>query len=594
MDVIPLQIDRTETPLAELTDLLFAHRLESVHGRWRQLFGSAPFAFKEGLTHQERIALSYDRLRLVNAAVDGPQDLVTDPVELTALHEWAGIVDPGMATVASIHYNLFLGSLLDHDRAGRDLSEYVRADRIGTFLCTELDHGNDAAQMETTATLDRSSGGFVLNTPTPGAAKYMPNTGPTGGAKSAVVAARLIIDGADNGVFLFLTPLSDEEGRPLPGVDVRPLPQAASSPVDHCTTVFSDVRLPLDALLQGDHGRLTPEGEFDSSLGSPRKRFLRSIGRVTMGKLCMSAYSLGVTRHALTVAMRHAHTRVTSGMTSGQKVPLIAHRSHHAPLLDAVATTYAATLLHRSVVQQWTWADDADREDLERLTAISKGWITWQARAVMTECRERCGAQGLLLANGIAGQLAANEGTITAEGDNKVIWVKAAGEMLLGGFAPKPPSEIAPEHRALTDPEHLQDLMADLERIWHARARKRLRERAASPMARWNAAVTPALHLVDSHVHRLAGEALLTALSQAGSPSARDLLGGLHALFALRQVAAHSGDLLAEGRLTAAQVQELPDTVEAVVAALEPHALTLTDAFAVPESLLSTYPMLST
>ncbi|MGW4230087.1 acyl-CoA dehydrogenase [Streptomyces sp. NPDC004980] len=590
--MIPHQIQRTETPLAELTDILFANRLESTHERWRKLFSSAPFRFQEGLTHQERIALSYERLRLVNAAVDGPQDLVTDHVALTALHEWAGIVDPGMATVASIHYNLFLGSLLDHDRAGRDLSEYVRGDRIGTFLCTELAHGNDAAQMETTATLDRTSGCFVLHTPTPGAAKYMPNTGPTGGAKSAVVAARLIIDGEDNGVFLFLTPLSDEEGRPLPGVEVSPLPQAASSPVDHCTTVFSSVRLPLDALLQGDHGRLGPEAEFSSSLGSPRKRFLRSIGRVTAGKLCMSAYSLGVTRHALAVAMRHAHSRVTSGMTSGQKVPLIAHRSHHAPLLDAVATTYAATLLHRSVVREWTWAEDTDREANERLTAVAKGWITWQARAVMTECRERCGAQGLLLANGIAGQLAANEGTITAEGDNKVIWVKAAGEMLLGGFSPKPPSEIAPEHRALTDPEHLQDLMADLERIWHARARKRLRERAASPMARWNAAVTPALQLVDSHVHRLAGEALLTAVGQAASPQARGLLGDLHSLFALRQVAAHSGDLLAEGRLTAAQVQELPDVIETVVAALEPHALTLTDAFAVPDALLDTYPML--
>ncbi|MFD4032221.1 acyl-CoA dehydrogenase [Streptomyces sp. NPDC058637] len=590
--MIPHQIQRTETPLAELTDILFADRLESTHERWRKLFSSAPFRFQEGLTHQERIALSYERLRLVNAAVDGPQDLVTDPVALTALHEWAGIVDPGMATVASIHYNLFLGSLLDHDRAGRDLSEYVRGDRIGTFLCTELAHGNDAAQMETTATLDRASGGFVLHTPTPGAAKYMPNTGPTGGAKSAVVAARLIIDGEDKGVFLFLTPLSDEEGHPLPGVEVSPLPQAASSPVDHCATVFDGVRLPLDALLQGDHGRLGPDGAFSSSLGSPRKRFLRSIGRVTAGKLCMSAYSLGVTRHALAVAMRHAHSRVTSGMTSGQKVPLIAHRSHHAPLLDAVATTYAATLLHRSVVREWTWAEDTDREANERLTAVTKGWITWQARAVMTECRERCGAQGLLLANGIAGQLAANEGTITAEGDNKVIWVKAAGEMLLGGFSPKPPSEIGPEHRALTDPEHLQDLMADLERIWHARARKRLRERAASPMARWNAAVTPALRLVDSHVHRLAGEALLTAVGQAASPQARDLLGDLHSLFALRQVAAHSGDLLAEGRLTAAQVQELPDVVETVVAALEPHALTLTDAFAVPDALLDTYPML--
>jgi acyl-CoA oxidase len=49
----------------------------------------------------------------------------------------------------------------------------------------------------------------------------------------------------------------------------------------------------------------------------------------------------------------------------------------------------------------------------------------------------------------------------------------------------------------------------------------------------------------------------------------------------MRYVAAHSGELLSHGRLTADQVRELPDVLEAAVGALEPHALTLTEAFAV-------------
>lgn len=578
---------------AALADVLFAGHLDTTHERWRRLFSSAPFRFEEGLTHRERIDLSYDRLRLVNETIEAPQVLASDPVELTAIHEWAGVVDPGMATIVSIHYNLFFGSLVDHEAAGRDLGEYVRADRIGTFLCTEVAHGNDAVHMETTATFDRAARGFVLNTPTAGAAKFMPNTGPAGGAKGAVVAARLIVDGTDHGVFLFLTPLSDSDGSPLPGVEVRPLPQTASSPVDHCATTFHGARLPFSALLQGDQGRLTPDGEFASALGSPRRRFLQSIGRVTMGKLCMTAHSLGVMRHALDVAMRYAHTRVTSGMTNGQRVPLIAHRGHHTPLLDAVATTYAATLLQRSVVRQWDRAAGEDREAYERLTAISKAWITWRAREVMTECRERCGAQGLIQANGIALQLASIEGTITAEGDNAVILQKAGGEMLLGGVDLKPESEIAPADRELTDPQFLQDLLADIERISHARAKARLRQRASSPLARWNATVTPAVALADAHVHRLAAESLLTAAGQVPSGLPADLLRGLHALFTLRRVAAHSGDLLARRRLTADQVEHLPDAVDAVLGFLEPHALTLTRAFGVSETLLETHPMLS-
>ncbi|MEU0163081.1 acyl-CoA dehydrogenase [Streptomyces sp. NPDC006261] len=578
---------------AALADVLFAGQLDTTHERWRRLFSSAPFRFEEGLTHRERINLSYDRLRLVNEAVEAPLALASDPAELTAIHEWAGAVDPGMATIVSIHYNLFFGSLVDHEAAGRDLGEYVRAKRIGTFLCTEVAHGNDAVHMETTATFDRAAREFVLNTPHAGAQKFMPNTGPAGGAKGAVVAARLIVDETDHGVFLFLTPLSDRDGNPLPGVEVRPLPQTTSSPVDHCATTFHDVRLPFDALLQGDHGRLTPDGEFTSALGSPRRRFLESIGRVTMGKLCMTAHSLGVMRHALDVAMRYAHTRVTSGMTKGQRVPLIAHRGHHKPLLDAVATTYAATLLQRSVVRQWDRATGEEREAYERLTAISKAWITWRARAVMTECRERCGAQGLIQANGIALQLASIEGTITAEGDNTVIMQKAGGEMLLGGVDLKPESEIAAEDRELTDPQFLQDLLADIERISHTRAKARLRKRATSPLARWNASVTPAVALADAHVHRLAAESLLTAADQLPSGLPADLLRGLHALFALRRVAAHSGDLLVRGRLTADQVESLLDAVEEVLGTLEPHALTLTGAFGISEEILATHPMLS-
>ncbi|MFB7916304.1 acyl-CoA dehydrogenase [Streptomyces sp. NPDC056061] len=590
---IPAPSDQAAPTVAALTRVLFGERPESLHEPWRKLFGTEPFRFREGLTPDERAALSYERLRLINESLDSPADFVADVERLTALHEWVGPVDAGLGTVASIHYNLFLGSLLDHPAGpDRELGEFVDLRRTGTFLCTEAGHGNSASQLETTAAYDAASREFVLHTPHPAARKFMPNTSPTGGPKTAVVAARLLTDGEDRGVFLFLTPLHDENGIPAPGVGIRRLPQTATAPVDHCVTSFDNVRLPYEALLQADHGRLTPEGAFTSSIGSPRKRFLQSIGRVTAGKLCMSAYSLGVTRHALAVAVRHAHTRRTAGVTAGGTVPLFAHRSHHAPLLDAIATTYAATFLHRAAVRRWARATGAEREDGERFAAVAKGWITWRARDVMTECRERCGAQGLFLANGIAGQLAANEGTITAEGDNLVVWVKAAGEMLLGHFTPQEPGSTPPEARELDDPRFLQDLLADIERVWHRRARTRLRGGAAgNPLNRWNATVTPALELVDAYAHRQAAQALHEAADQAAHPEARRQLLLLHRLFILRRVAAHSGDLLAEGYLTSDQVRGLPDETEHVVAELAPHAMTLTGGFAAMDEVLLDHPI---
>ncbi|WP_335937148.1 acyl-CoA dehydrogenase family protein [Streptomyces sp. PTD5-9] len=586
-------LDQAAPTAAALTRALFGEQLEGLHEPWRKLFGTEPFRFREGLSPDERAALSYERLRLINEALDSPEEFVADVERLTALHEWVGPVDAGLGTVASIHYNLFLGSLLDH-AAGpeRDLREFAGLRRIGTFLCTEAGHGNSAGQLETTAVYDPAAREFVLHTPHPGARKFMPNTSPAGGPKTAVVAARLITDGEDRGVFLFLTPLGDENGVPTPGVGIRRLPQTATAPVDHCVTSFDRVRLPYEALLQSDHGRLTPEGDFSSSVGSPRKRFLHSIGRVTPGKLCMSGYSLGVTRHALAVAVRHSHTRRTSGVTAGGSVPLFAHRSHHTPLVDAIATTYAATFLHRAAVRRWARATESEQENAERFAAVAKGWITWRAREVMTECRERCGAQGLFLANGIAGQLAANEGTITAEGDNLVVWVKAAGEMLLGHFTPEERSDAPPESRDLDDPAFLQELLADIERVWHLRARTRLRGAAAgNPLNRWNAAVTPALELVDAYAHRQAAQALLDAAADTDHPEARRQLTLLHRLFALRRVVAHGGDLLAEGYLTGDQVRRLPDAAEDAVEDLVPEAVTLVDGFAAMDEVLLDHPI---
>lgn len=534
----------------------------------------------------------------MNDTAGDPRRLADEPAPLAGLHEWAAIVDGGggLCTVASIHYNLFLGSLLDHEDArSRDLSDFTDLRRIGTFLCTELDHGNDASALETTVELDPATGGFVLNTPHPGARKFMPNTSLTGGPKSALVAARLLVDGRDEGVFLFLTPLSDENGL-LPGVQVRRLPMRTGAPVDHCLTAFDRVLLPRDALLESAHGRLDPEGRLHSSLGNRRKRFLRSIGRVTMGKLCMSAAAVGATRAALAIAVRYGGHRRVSGPRAGDRIPVNAHRSHHGPLLKGLATAYAMTFLHRSALARWA-ADRADGDagrqaEAERLVAVAKSWITWQARAVTVECRERCGAQGLFAVNGLSEFPHYIEGTVTAEGDNTVIRVKAAAELL---FAQQPPLgalDSPGDVAQLTDPRHLRELLARAEAVWQDRARAQLRQGpSGDPVARWNGASSAALEMVSVHAGLRAADAFLDAAGRAADPRAGELLTRLCLLFLLQEIGPYTGDLLAHGHLSAEQVCGMPQLLDDVLRDLAPHMTALTDAFDLPAAYLEGIPL---
>jgi acyl-CoA oxidase len=578
----------------ELTHLLFEGADRDLrHGIWRKTISGDAFSYRPDLSPAERAALSYERLHLINDVLDDPVDFAGDPHRLAALHEWTGPVDGGLTTLASIHYNLFLGSLVDHDQAGRDLSAFTSLRHTGTFLCTELEHGNDVASMETVAVLDRASGGFHLHTPAPGAQKFMPNTSRTGGPKTAVVAARLIVDGEDQGVFLFLTPLSDHTGQ-LPGVTVRRLPERTGTPVDHALTSFDHKWLPREALLQSDHGRLDGDGTLTSNLGNKRKRLLRSINRVTMGKLCMSAGTLGMARAALTIAVRYSHSRLIAGPRAGERIPVAAHRSHHGRLLDALATAYAMTFLHRTVVDRFAAHTEENREEVERLAAIAKGWITWQARDITIECRERCGAQGLFPANGIADLPANIEGGITAEGDNLVIWVKAASEMVFGHETAKPDTVRPGETGDLMDLPFLQSRLAHAEAIWQTRARAALRGGpSGDPVGRWNVTSEAALEMVSAHAHLKAAEAFTAAADSTADPMTRRLLHSLCRLFLLRTLRDHTGDLLAEGHLTPDQVRALPQTLDTVVADLAPHMTTLVDAFDFPAERLSGIPIAS-
>ncbi|MGW7304668.1 acyl-CoA dehydrogenase family protein [Streptomyces sp. NPDC054835] len=584
-------LDESATATAELTRLLFdTDDRERIHAEWRRLVSGDAFTHRTGLTPAERTALSYERLRLVNDTVagTGAEVLSYDAHRLAALHEWTGFVDGGLCTLASVHYNLFLGSLLDHDGYRRDLTAYTTMERTGTFLCTELAHGNDVAALETVAVLDRETGGFELHTPNPGAQKFMPNTSLTGGPKSALVAARLLADGEDQGVFLFLAPLSDEHGH-LPGIRVRRLPDRTGTPVDHCLTSFDHVRLPREALLEAAHGRFDKDGRFGSNLGNRRKRFLRSVGRVTIGKLCMSAGTLGMARASLAIAVRYAQHRQVAAPRAGERIPLTAHRSHHGRLLHALATAYAMTFLHRAVLDGWAAHDPTDREEreaAERIVAVAKGWITWQARDITIESRERCGAQGLFPENGLADLPLNVEGGITAEGDNLVIWQKAASELV---FAHEAGPATAPEG-SLTDLPFLRDLHACVERIWQTRARSALRNGpSGDPVGRWNETSGAALEMVGAHARVAAADAFLAAADRA--TGARPLLEDLARLFLLHELRPHTGDLLAAGHLTPAQVDSLHTTTNHTLATLAPHLGPLAAAFDLPAEYLTATPI---
>lgn len=121
---------------------------------------------------------------------------------------------------------------------------------IGCYAQTEIGHGSNVAGLETTATFDRETDEFVINTPTISATKFWP--GDLGNfASHAVVYAQLIIDKSNYGVMPFLVQLrSTEDFKPLKGIQCGDLgPKMGYTSKNNGWCQFDHVRIPRTQML---------------------------------------------------------------------------------------------------------------------------------------------------------------------------------------------------------------------------------------------------------------------------------------------------------------------------------------------------------
>ncbi|MFB8778087.1 acyl-CoA oxidase, partial [Streptomyces broussonetiae] len=103
---------------------------------------------------------------------------------------------------------------------------------MGVLLLTELGYGSNVVEMRTEARWDPGTRRFTLNTPVPEACKFMPNVADETVAKTCVVAARLMVNGQDEGVFPFVLTLRDDRGL-VRGVSVHRMPDKGFCPMDN-------------------------------------------------------------------------------------------------------------------------------------------------------------------------------------------------------------------------------------------------------------------------------------------------------------------------------------------------------------------------
>ena len=167
-----------------------------------------------------------------------------------------GVFDPQVFTRIGVNLGLFVSCIRGSGTNSQFFYWTINkgVDKLrgiyGCFGMTELAHGSNVQGIETTATFDKETDEFVINTPHIGATKWWIG-GAAHSATHCTVYARLKVNGKDYGVKTFVVPLRDSNHDLMPGVTVGDIgAKMGRDGIDNGWIQFSNVRIPRFNMLQ--------------------------------------------------------------------------------------------------------------------------------------------------------------------------------------------------------------------------------------------------------------------------------------------------------------------------------------------------------
>jgi acyl-CoA oxidase len=529
--------------------------------------------------------------------------------ETIAYHDLSLLVKFG------VQFGLFGGSV--YQLGTRHHHEtYLRAiaalELPGCFAMTEIGHGSNVRDIETTATYDGAAGEFVIQTPHPGARKdWIGNAALHG--RMATVFAQLQIGDEHHGVHAILVPLRDARGNVLPGITIEDCgSKEGLNGVDNGRISFHSVRVPRLNLLDR-FGQVSEDGVYTSTIASKSRRFFTMLGTLVAGRISIAAGAMSAAKSGLTIAIRYADRRRQFGPEGGLEVPILDYLMVQRHLLPALAQTYALDFAMKDLIRVYAEMKAEDAREIEALAAGLKALSSTHTVNTLQACREACGGQGYLEANRIPILKADTDVFTTFEGANDVLLQLVAKGLLteyrehfgelrlwsavrwLSGRAADAIAERNPIATRRTEPEHLRDpafhgaafrfrearLLGSLAR----RLRARIGEGEDSFSA-LNACQDHAVALAMASMDRFVLESFHAGMGAVADESARHALEPLAALHALSLIERDLGWYLEKGYIEPPKARAIRAEVNRLCHEIRADAVPLVDAFGIPDALL--------
>ncbi|XP_020261803.1 acyl-coenzyme A oxidase 3, peroxisomal-like isoform X2 [Asparagus officinalis] len=460
--------------------------------------------------------------------------------------------------------------------------------------------------METTATYDKETGEFVINTPCESAQKYWVG-GSANNATHAILFSLLYINGTNEGVHAFIAQIRDADGNICPNVHIADCGHKIGlNGNDNGRIWFDNLRVPQENLLNSVADVLS-DGKYVSAIKNPEQRFAAFMAPLTSGRVDVASTAIYSSKQGLAIAVRYALTRRAFSITpDGQEVLLLDYPSHQRRLLPLVAKTCAMSCAINFLKKSYAKRTPETNKIMHVYSSALKATLTWHNMRTLQECCEACGGQGIKTENRIGILKGEFDVQSTLEGDNNLLMQQVSKALLAEYIAAQrkksPFKVLGLEHMNDPCPIISDNLTGCSLRsikfqtdVFYLRERHLLR-RFAAEIPQYQAqgeskekAILLSYRLGEELARAFTERTILQTIIEAeilSSDPLKDVLGLLRSMYALISIEEDSS-FLQYGILSPSNFAAAKKEVMKLCSDLRPHALGIVSSFGIPDSFLS-------